>query len=120
MRFAALAAIAASVAATTTEEPLTEKRYKPESEVCTEGQVKGVSLVFNNCGESCVSEKWYLLYKLFEWGMFKAESLDEPACANRGFHTYQYTDTHTIPLTDIGISVDFYLKDGATTDITQN
>ena len=78
---------------------------------CPEGQIKTFSIdkIFNMCGESCMAEKDYWKYKVFEPGMQKADSFDDKACEKQGYSVYKETDTHGVPHL-ISMTVDMYKK----------
>ena len=107
MKFTAIVALVAAASA---------YEHTKNSEFCADDQVKGVSLVKNKCGESCVGKKAYYFFKLFESGMFKADDNAERACAKAGFSTYIFSEKHVVPGTEFGVKVDFYQKDGTTPD----
>ena len=92
---------------------------------CPEGQIKTYSIdkMFNMCGESCMAEKDYWKYKIFEPGMKKANSFDEKACEKQGYSVYKETDTHGVPHI-ISMTVDMYkmpqgMLDSEMSDITE-
>lgn len=78
-------------------------------DVCDSSMIKCYSVdhLFNMCGESCMLEKDYWKYKIFEPGMHKAES-DHP-CHDLGFTNYRETETHSVPHV-ISIDVDLFRK----------
>ena len=60
------------------------------------------------CGESCIPEsKWYL-YKIFEWGMKLAENGNNSfPCKEHGYTEYTKTETHRVPGI-VSVAVDFW------------
>ena len=60
-----------------------------------------------HCGEACIDPNKFAEYKLFEPGLTKCESNDEPACANHGYANYTGTETHGLPHI-LTIELDFY------------
>uniref|UniRef100_A0A7S3FVB6 Uncharacterized protein n=1 Tax=Strombidium rassoulzadegani TaxID=1082188 RepID=A0A7S3FVB6_9SPIT len=77
-----------------------------------EGVIKTYSVdhIFNMCGESCVEESKYWLYKLFEIGMHKADNNTQNVCEGLGYGNYHETEVHGIPGI-ISIAVDLYKPD---------
>ena len=67
----------------------------PCCHACSEPLEKYYSVdhLHNNCGEACMDPKLFWLYKLFEPGLAKDETTNEP-CQVRGYDDYQYTPTH--------------------------
>ena len=57
--------------------------------VCGKNDTKiktfSVDKVFNECGESCMEEKDFWKYNIFEPGLKKAESGDATPCADLGY-----------------------------------
>ena len=71
----------------------------PCCEVCPEGMIKVYSIVTfpaHNCGESCIVEKEFWKYKIFEWGLTKAEGRDQHVCVTNNF-SYSETVVHGVP-----------------------
>jgi len=79
-------------------------------ESCTkEGDVKYYSIdtTKNMCGECCLNPKYFWLYKVFEWGLTKAEN-NNP-CQSHSFNTFKETVTHGA--FGITMTLDLYLPD---------
>ena len=63
--------------------------------------------IFNHCGESCIPENLFWLYKIFEFGLKKADTNDAHPCAEIGYSIYTGTDTHGFkPI--FSATLDFY------------
>jgi hypothetical protein len=67
----------------------------PCCHACSEPLEKYYSVdhLHGNCGEACMDPSKYWLYKLFEPGLAKDDTSNEP-CKDRGYDDYQYTPTH--------------------------
>lgn len=50
--------------------------------------------IFNMCGETCLYDWQYPLYKLFEPGLTKADEAGEAICAKKKYGVYKKTVTH--------------------------
>lgn len=66
-----------------------------------------VDTVFNHCGESCIEESYFWLYKIFESGLQKVDKRDAMACEDLGFTQFYQTVTHGIPYI-FTVDVDLY------------
>ena len=78
-------------------------------QACPENQVKTYSVdhIFNQCGESCIDNKDFWKYKVFEPGLHRANATDQAVCAELGYADYKDTDVHGIPEV-ITIAVDMF------------
>ena len=76
---------------------------------CPDNLIKTWSIdkIHNECGEGCIKESMFNIYKIFEAGLVKAESNTTPECANRGYTLYDTTATHGIPHI-LSVTVDLY------------
>ena len=75
----------------------------------TDDKIKTFSIdhIFGECGEACMEEKDFWKYKLFEFGLKKAESGTATPCADAGYALYDKTDTHGVP-GFISMTLDMY------------
>mmetsp|Transcript_36822 Transcript_36822/g.56375 ORF Transcript_36822/g.56375 Transcript_36822/m.56375 type:complete len:93 (+) Transcript_36822:151-429(+) len=64
------------------------------------------------CGESCILEKDYWKYKIFEPHMKKANSTDEAVCSNFGYDKYYETEVHGA--LGLKVTVDLYQPSNST------
>ena len=71
-----------------------------------DGYIKYYSTVTKNkmCGESCIKEKDYWIFKLFEHNLTKA--VDNTPCADENYTVYENTEVHGFG--PIKVAVDFY------------
>lgn len=83
---------------------------------CTEPQEKYYSIdkLHNECGECCMDPKHYLIFKIFEPGLTKAN--DETPCAD--FRYKNYTGTVTHGFGPVSMTLDLYAP-GSIKSVTQ-
>merc|ERR1719261_2073494 len=65
---------------------------------CTLPAIKMVSVdmtggEYGHCGETCLEEKYYDLYKIFEWNL----TIADYRCADEGFPIFNHVEVHGIP-----------------------
>jgi len=89
----------------------------PCCNICPSDQIKTYSVdqIFHQCGESCIYEKDFWMYKIFEWGLKKADSRDQRICEELNYH-YDKTESHGIPGV-ITIILDMYKPNTANQNI---
>lgn len=67
------------------------EEHKPKCCLTCDNTTKYYSIA-EFCGESCIKESEYYLYKLFEHGLTKAET--NTPCLDNGYAIYNNTVTH--------------------------
>ncbi|CAD7959477.1 unnamed protein product [Amoebophrya sp. A120] len=80
---------------------------------CTNNKSKYYSIdhLHVMCGETCMMDWQYPIFKLFEPGLTKAHAVDETICKEKGYSTYKETVTHGFG--PIKSTLDLYAPDPA-------
>ena len=86
--------------------------HRTECKTCNtaQGYHKFYSVVTDpapRCGESCITDAMYPIYKIFEPGMMNAT--DNTPCADRNYTVYNGTETHGIPGI-LSVQLDLYCR----------
>ena len=89
-----------------------------EDMCCSACDGEGVSKYFSidpvhgHCGECCIKDSQFWVYKIFEKYLQKAENGNTSSpCSENGFTDYWMTETHGVPHL-LSVTVDFYNKPG--------